>query len=146
MSLIDKNHERELMSVQRLVFAIGLILLQVLPGFAQDVSIQSLLGVPFGQVCQLGGKFVEKPANYYAQNVSQAEFYLEISEINGRVLPEPLLVEPVCQGFSPEPGKLYQLKAYETIASQNEPENWSDDQLARQFNYSIIHRIVVRQL
>ena len=134
------------MALHKFVFVFGLILLQILPGSAQEISIKSLLGVPFGQVCQLGGKFVEKPATYYAQNVSQAEFYLEICEINGRALAEPLVVEPVCQGFSPEPGKLYQLKAYETIESRNEPENWPDDQLARQFNYSIIHKIVVRQL
>ena len=134
------------MTDKRLFLVCVLLLLSASLGFAQTNSIQSLLGVAFGQVCTLRGEFVDKPRTYYAQNVSQAEYYLKIIEINGQALSEPLVVEPVCEGFKPEPGKMIRLKAYEKVESQNEPESWSDSNIAGQFSYWIIHKIVVRQL
>ncbi|PKN96848.1 MAG: hypothetical protein CVU43_18590 [Chloroflexi bacterium HGW-Chloroflexi-5] len=134
------------MKCSRLALALLFFVTTFSLAFAGNCSIQSLLGVPFGQVCTISGKFVEKPASYYAQNVSLADYYLEVGKINGQALAEPLLVEPVCEGFKPESGKVYDLKAYETVESQNEPENWSEPEIARQFSYSIVHRIVLRLL
>jgi hypothetical protein len=109
-----------------------------------DNSIQSLLGIPFGQICTIKAEFVDKPDTYYAQNMSQAEYYLKVIEINGKVLAEPLIAEPVCESGKFEKGKVYTLKAYEKINSEGEPVEWSD--VAQQFNYSIRNKIVIKPL
>jgi hypothetical protein len=109
-----------------------------------DNSVQSLLGVPFGQICTIKAEFIDKPNDYYAQNMSRAEYYLKIIEIDGKVLPEPLIAEPVYENGKYEKEKVYTLKAYETINSEGEPVDWSD--VAQQFNYSIRNKVVIKPL
>lgn len=109
-----------------------------------DNSVPTLLGVPFGQICIVKGEFVTKPNTYYAQNISKSEYFLKIFEIDKVKLPEPLIVEPVYKNIKIEQNKIYNLKAYENIESDGEPVDWSyEDQ---QFNYTIRHKIVIKDL
>jgi hypothetical protein len=109
---------------------------------ASGNSLSSLLGIPFGEICTIKGEFVQKPDTYYAQNMSHAEFYLKILEINHKKLPRPLIVEPVYGKINIETRKSYSLKAFETVESVGEPAGWSPE--AQQAYYTIIHRIVIK--
>jgi len=113
--------------------------------FASDYSIKSLLGIPFGEICVIKAELVDKPNTYYAQNISHAEYYLKVHEINNRKLSEPLIVEPEYDHLKFEKNKFYILKAYETIQSQNEPRHWTKSKRAKQVNYLIIHKIVIKK-
>lgn len=111
---------------------------------AFESSLKSLLGIPFGQICIIKAEFVEKPNTYYAQNISHADNYLKIYEINNLKLSKPLTVEPEYKNMEIIKNKIYIFKAYETIQSQNEPMNWSNSNISQQFNYLIIQKVVIK--
>jgi hypothetical protein len=110
---------------------------------AADYPLKSLLGVPFGQICDIKAEFIDKPNTYYAQNMSKAGYYLRILEINGIKLAKPLVAEPVYTDIRPQKNKTYKFRAYETIRSEGEPRGWSG--LVQQFDYTIGHRIVIKE-
>lgn len=129
---------------------IGLLLLIIFcfPAFSMtsETSIKSLLGVPFGEICIIRAEFIDKPNTYYAQNMSQAGYYLKITEINKRKLPEPLIAEPVYKNINIQKNKVYTLKAFETIQSQHEPSGWANSDIAAQFYYNIIQKVVIKEI
>ncbi|MCP4161512.1 MAG: hypothetical protein GY760_15680 [Deltaproteobacteria bacterium] len=108
-------------------------------------SVKSLLGIPFGDICTIKAIVIDKPNTYYAQNISPAEYYLKILEINDRELAEPLIVEPLYKDLKLEVNKTYTFKAYETIYSENVPVGWEDQTIAQQANYWIIQKIVIKK-
>ncbi len=112
--------------------------------WAYESSIKSLLGVPFGEVCKIKAVFVDKPDTYYAQNISHSEFYLKIIEVNNKLLSKPLIVEAIYENMKIDKSKIYTLKAYEIVQSQNEPKGWSNKDIFQQFDYWIIQKIVIK--
>ena len=112
--------------------------------FAFESSIKSLLGIPFGEECTIKAEFVDKPNAYYAQNISHADNYLKIYEINNRKLSNPLIVEPVYKNLKIIKNKIYTFRAYETIETQNEPMYWSNSNISQQVNYLIIQKVVIK--
>ena len=111
---------------------------------AFESSIKSLLGIPFGEQCTIKAEFVDKPNTYYAQNISHADNYLKIYEINNRKLSKPLIVEPMYKNLKIIKNNIYTFRAYETIESQNEPMNWSNSNISQQVNYLIIQKVVIK--
>lgn len=109
-----------------------------------DNPVKSLLGVPFGQTCTIKAEFIDKPNTYYAQNISHAEYYLKIIEINNEKLSEPIIAEPVYENMKVEKSRIYNLKAYEKIYSDGKPDEWSN--AAQQISYMIINKIVIKPL
>jgi hypothetical protein len=109
---------------------------------AAENSVKGLLGVAFGQICTIKAEFIDKPNDYYAQNVSGAKYYLKIIEINGSKLSHPLIVEPGNLNFKAEKYKIYSLRAFEIIQSVGTPKGWTDE--AQQFDYHIQHKIEIQ--
>lgn len=106
-------------------------------------SIKSRLGIPFGDICIIKAEFIDKPNDYYAQNISKSKYYLKIIEINNNKLSEALIMEPVYENGKFEKNRIYTLRAYETIKSEGEPRGWTDE--LQQFNYYIKHNIIIQQ-
>ena len=109
---------------------------------AAMTTIKSIMGVPFGSICILKAKFIDKPNDYYSQNMSQAKYYLKIFEINNKKLATPIVVEPVYKDIKIDKEQTYTLKAYEVIESQGSPKDWTSE--AQQINYQIRHKVVVK--
>ncbi len=108
---------------------------------------KSMLGVPFGQSCIIKAEFINKDDDYYSKNISKAEYYLKIYEIDGKKVSQPFIAEPICENIKPEKGKMYVLKAYEKIKSVGAPENWpkeGSEEVVEQRYYGINHYIVIR--
>ena len=113
---------------------------------AYESTIQSLLGIPFGEICTIKAEFVDKPDTYYAQNISHSRLYLKIYEVNHVKLSQCLVVEPVYdKNVNIEKNKIHTFKAYETIESQNEPIDWINSDIAKQLNYWIVQKIVIKE-
>ena len=109
---------------------------------AAENSIYTKLGVPFGEICIIKAEFVDKGDSYYAKNVSKAEYYLNIYEINGNKLSQPSLAEPICENIKPEKHKMYMLKAYEIIRSEGAPRGWTENM--EQMGYGINNYIIIK--
>ena len=113
---------------------------------AYESTIRSLLGIPFGEICTIKAEFVDKPDTYYAQNISHSRCYLKIYEVNHVKFSQCLVVEPVYdKNVTIEKNKIHTFKAYETIESQNEPIDWINSDIAKQLNYWIVQKIVIKE-
>ncbi len=114
---------------------------------AAENSIESMLGVPFGKSCSIKAEFIDKDDGYYSKNISKAEYYLKIHEVNDKKVAESFIAEPICENVEPEKGKIYELKAYEKIKFVGAPEDWPKDnseEVKEQRYYGINHYVVIR--
>jgi hypothetical protein len=130
------------MTIKIILLAIGILTLSSLC-MAADNSIKSVLGVPFGQICSIKAEFIDKPNDYYSQNINKAGYYLRIIAIDNKKLKKTLIIEPVYSNISPQKNRIYDLKAYETVSSEGVPKYWSDE--VQQFDYHVRHKIVIKQ-
>jgi hypothetical protein len=105
-------------------------------------SITPRVAEKFGEVFDVTIEFVEKPNDYYAQNMVEAEWYAKVKAVNGTVLKEPLIIEYRCPGGKFAKGSTVTVRAFEDLESDGLNREW--DGVARQFSYGIIRFLRIR--
>ncbi len=103
-----------------------------------------MLSDKFGDVFDVTVEFVEKPNDYYSQNIVEAKWFAKVKAVNGKTLKEPIVMEYRGDDQSFQKGSTITLRAFEDIESSGINREW--DGVVRQFNYSISHFLRVRIL
>lgn len=86
---------------------------------AQD-TIRPIVGTEFGKPLTIRAEFVAKAGDYYSQNLVKERFALKVLVVDGRTLPEPILMEYRVETKGRRPafertGQVVTLDAYESL-------------------------------
>ena len=102
-----------------------------------------MLSDKFGDVFDVTIEFVEKPNDYYSQNIVKSKWFAKVKAVNGKPLKEPIVMEYRGDDKSFQKGSTMTLRAYEDIESSGINREW--DGVVRQFNYGISQFLRVRK-
>lgn len=114
---------------------------------AQEV-IRPRVAPAFGKVILVKATFVEKPNDYYSQNIIRAPYVLRVAAVNGKELKEAVLIEYVLDLTQEERlhleelGRVNEFDAYETVYQQGVPAGWTGG--IEQFYFSFRHKLHVK--
>jgi hypothetical protein len=133
-----------MMRTTLIILTVFLFITVALNAYAERESVAPLIGSHFGEIVMIEAEFIAKPNTFRDQNIVSEPFLLSIYAVNGRVLKEPVVMEyDADTGMAGlESGKRYRLTAYETLSTEGYPRGWKEE--ASQFEYRLIHRIVIR--
>jgi hypothetical protein len=118
-------------------------------------AISTIIAPEFGKILTIEGRFVKKterrindrqqfvePCTSEARGKKLA--FVEVLSVDGVELKNPVKMEYAIDypKFHPEEGKVYELRAYETIISLGKPWGW--DRRPAQYGYQAVNKLVVK--
>ncbi|MEN9359738.1 MAG: hypothetical protein RL095_1273 [Verrucomicrobiota bacterium] len=90
-----------------------------------DISQEPLLGVPFGSSVIISGEFIDKPKDYYSQNMIRETCFFRVQTVNGFQLNEPVDIAYHLREkpgvIEPKPGLSGSFEAYESLVEVGDP-------------------------